>query len=511
MEPLRKNPPRKEAANVEEEDIPDEDKPIKVSRRQKRRHKIAKKDRGKLHDAAAKGDTNEVRRLINDKLYDIEGEDSWRKRPIHVAAIKNQDPKYKNPGEHKKTIDLLINKGAKINPQNEWGRTPVHNCAQRGDINFLRYFQFHRKGGKQLLKERDFKGRTPIFHAAMENKLDMCHYLMGNMKDIKDKKAAEYMDTRGHVMDLDIFEPDSAGKTVLYEAVERGVSKNEEAPAVVKFLVEDMAFDIMRKANDGKTIIYAAAAAGRLVTSTYLINKGANITDPDYYGTTALHGAAELGNKEACQYIKDEATKYDKTFNIVDKQDKDGRTALYVAARARMDDCCKVLIEDLGAKVTLNAKINGKIWTPLDAAAEYVPQDADEDRASVQTLIKTAKVLVGNGVLKEELKKDEVNVEGGGEESKKDERSSANLTGPKQRIKELEKIREKVDQDKVKKWAQGPTGKAVIKLLSKDHDQEDSKTLAYKLEDATGKTREELEIIVGVKSRVKMIRICCQY
>ena len=38
----------------------------------------------------------------------------------------------------------------------------------------------------------------------------------------------------------------------------------------------------------GKTIIYAAAAAGRLVTSTYLINKGANITDPDYYGEQTI-------------------------------------------------------------------------------------------------------------------------------------------------------------------------------------------------------------------------------
>jgi ankyrin repeat protein len=111
---------------------------------------------GELHDAAEKGDTQEVRRLL-DEGADVDAYDARRGTALHCAV-------YESWGE---IVKLLIARGADVN-----GGADV-NAKDGGDLTSLHLAAFHddTEMAKILLdagadvNARTHKGKTPLSYA----------------------------------------------------------------------------------------------------------------------------------------------------------------------------------------------------------------------------------------------------------------------------------------------------------------------------------------------------------
>ena len=71
-----------------------------------------------LLQAAKAGDTDEVKRLINERA-DVNAEDTNKSTPLHFAAENG----------HKEIVDALLDKGANVNAESFNRMTPLHFCC----------------------------------------------------------------------------------------------------------------------------------------------------------------------------------------------------------------------------------------------------------------------------------------------------------------------------------------------------------------------------------------------
>jgi ankyrin repeat protein len=81
-----------------------------------------------LCSAASSGDVDEVERLLDRSLADLNERDGRDRTPLHYAASCGQ----------KDTARLLIEKGADIEARDYWKETPLHAAAACGRIEVVR-------------------------------------------------------------------------------------------------------------------------------------------------------------------------------------------------------------------------------------------------------------------------------------------------------------------------------------------------------------------------------------
>ncbi|OIO24463.1 hypothetical protein AUJ14_06270 [Candidatus Micrarchaeota archaeon CG1_02_55_22] len=116
-----------------------------------------------LHNAARKGNVDEVRRLL-EAGHDANelGENNWT--PMHHAATGTKDA---SDEAHRKIIDLLVKHGADLNARDHEQETPLHKAAYSG--RYRLFLRLHALGADHSAVTR--KGDTPLHTAAVKGSL----------------------------------------------------------------------------------------------------------------------------------------------------------------------------------------------------------------------------------------------------------------------------------------------------------------------------------------------------
>jgi ankyrin repeat protein len=331
-----------------------------------------------LHQAAAKGDNEQVKSLISQGA-DINAKNRTGDTPLHVAIanhkietaslliqkgadVNTKDRKGNTPlhaaavkGDIK-TANLLISKGADVNAENKYGLTPVsrallsdgggrlmvellvskgakvsvlHLAAYRGDIDKVR--SILEKGTN--VDVRDKAGHTSLFYAASAGQLHVIEFLISKGADVNAK------DNRG-------------GEMPLFYAGDAGWKK------VVELLIVKGA-DINARGDLGGSALESAAWLGRGDVAELLITKGADVNIRDDWGYIPLHAAACTGLVEIAERLIAKG-------NDINAKTEWGETPLQSAMWDSQIQMVKFLISK-GADV--NAQDSAG-QTPLHKAAE---------------------------------------------------------------------------------------------------------------------------------------------
>jgi len=279
-----------------------------------------------LQEAAAVGDVNLARALI-EKGTDVDSlDDSFLKTALHRAAIEG----------HRSIVELFLAEGAGVNAR-DWGRaTPLHYAVEKGHTEIVELLIAK---GADVNAKKD-NGDTPLHLAVRAGHKDAVEFLIA-------KGANVHMKTNDNW-------------TPLHQAAQAG------ARGLAELLISKGA-DVNVKGKNGNTPLHSAVSAGHREVIELLIAKGANVDAKSKYDLTPLFIAALGGHKDVVEFLiaKDAD---------VDSKTKSGQTPLHYAAIMVRKDMAALLIAK-GADV--NSKdVNGQ--TPLHFSARRGRRDTAE-------------------------------------------------------------------------------------------------------------------------------------
>ncbi|KAL6847063.1 hypothetical protein ACP4OV_022916 [Aristida adscensionis] len=143
----------------------------------------------------------------------------------------------------------------------------------------------------------------------------------GNLRLLK--KMASRVDLR--------VATDANGKNALHFAAVNGRLE------IVKYLVEELEFDVNSRGAEGETPMIFAAAKGSVPVLSYLLEHGGDPATADNKGCTPLHDAAERGHCGAIRLLLSRGV-------AVDPLNQRG-TPLHLAAAKDQDEAVKILLE----------------------------------------------------------------------------------------------------------------------------------------------------------------------
>lgn len=108
-------------------------------------------------------------RLLIDKGADINAEDGWRRTPLHWATENC----------HTDLVKLLIDKGAEVNAKDDWQQTPLLWAVDAGHTDLAKLLI--EKGANVNLGD---SGITPIYIAAYHGNTDLTRLLIAKGADV---------------------------------------------------------------------------------------------------------------------------------------------------------------------------------------------------------------------------------------------------------------------------------------------------------------------------------------
>ncbi|CAG7930457.1 unnamed protein product [Penicillium olsonii] len=306
-----------------------------------------------LHLAASGGYESTVELLL-DRGAALDPTNRARATPLHEAAA----------GGHVSTVKLLLDRGAAVNSANGHGGTPLHQAAAGGSESTVKLILD--KGGS--LDTPDMVGYTPLHEAAsgghastvgllltrgavlkpIDNfTVTPLHLAASNGHDSAVKmlldKGADLESTSG-----------ASGDTPLHEAAFQGHE------STVKLLI-DRGATLDPTNKSGHTPLFRAASGGHTSTMNLLLHAGA-APDPNivtFSGRTLLHEAASGGHLSAVRLLLDSKV-------WLNPSDASGDTPLHYAACGGHDSIVELLL-DHGAALEPTSSLSG--YTPLHEAA----------------------------------------------------------------------------------------------------------------------------------------------
>jgi ankyrin repeat protein len=235
------------------------------------------------------------------------------------------------------TYTFLENLGIAINVVGDNHRNPLHSIAYRNDT--LDIFSYFIKKGVDVNLQDD-GGDSPFMNAANSNGLKVVEFLSDYVKDfnIKDKN----------------------GRSALTMAV------NRNSTDVVRFLLKKEV-DIQVKDKEGNSLAYYLLNTFKAEDSEVfeaklklLQENGLSMNQTQNGGNTVLHIATQTNNLALLKRLA--------SFNIaINAKNKDGYTALHIAAMMAKDDTILKHLLSLGADKTIKTEFDE---TVLDLASE---------------------------------------------------------------------------------------------------------------------------------------------
>ena len=281
-----------------------------------------------LHEAAAKGDIEQIKSLLS-KGADVNAKDDRGMTPLHEAAYYGQ----------KEVAKLLIAKGANVSSKDTSGQTPLHKAVTFGSILVSELLV---AGGADV-NVRDDRGNTPLHTARV--KIESIEFLLAKGADVNARNnrgdtplhvvarfprsfaAADYLLAHG----ANVNAKDNRGDTPLHNAAY--INQKD----LVELLVAKGAM-IDEKANNGSTPLHAAAEGGSYDVVAFFLDKGADINSAQSNGRTALHHASGAGHDAVAELLISRGAN-------VNTESNDGETPLDAAALVGAVKLCALLIE----------------------------------------------------------------------------------------------------------------------------------------------------------------------
>jgi len=240
------------------------------------------------------------------------------------------------------SADLLIRSGANVNTRNDLGATPLWAACQNGSESMVRRLLSAGANPNAAL----LLGETPVMVAARSGNLAVVELLAAKGANVNARAAR--------------------GQTALMWAVA------QKHPEVVKVLIahgadiharSDSWTEVMAVSPHGyldynraiphgsDTALMFAARVDDLASAKLLVAAGANVSDEDAWGVSAVVLAAHSGFTDVVEFLLEKGAN--------PNSDRAGFTALHEAVMRRDENLVKVLL-DHGA----DANLPVRSWTP---------------------------------------------------------------------------------------------------------------------------------------------------
>uniref|UniRef100_A0A8C9U6X0 Ankyrin repeat domain 52a n=2 Tax=Scleropages formosus TaxID=113540 RepID=A0A8C9U6X0_SCLFO len=303
-----------------------------------------------LHAAACLGDVHIMDLLINSGAS-VNAKDHVWLTPLHRAAASRNE----------RAVGLLLRQGAEVNARDKYWQTPLHVAAANRATRCAEALL------PQLssLNVADRTGRTALHHATYSGYLEMVKLLLNkganlSASDKKERQPIHWAAYLGHLeivkllvsRSADAVCKDKRGYTPLHAAAASGQIE------VVKYLLR---LGIDEPNAFGNTALHVACYMGQEAVANELVNRGANVNQPNLRGYTPLHLAAVSTNGALCLEL------LVNNGADVNMQSKDGKSPLHMAAIHGRFTRSQILIQN-GGEIDCVDKYGN---TPLHVAAKY--------------------------------------------------------------------------------------------------------------------------------------------
>jgi len=236
-------------------------------------HYCDEKNKQFIHISAENGKTEVVSLLLDKWGANIECNDFLSRKPLHLST----------KGGHFGCVQLLLSKGASVNPIDREGCTPLYLACRQQKPNGLVI--------ESLLKYGS------------------------------------------------LFTVGPYGRHPLHEAASRGNTDN------IKNLFKLSSVDANVIDNFGRTPLFEAIKHGQLESISFLLANGSKISVFDEEKRTPLHEAAYHGQRLVMEILFDSLNQMDDK-DLINAQDDDGWTPLHDAAYLNYTGCVKLLLEN---------------------------------------------------------------------------------------------------------------------------------------------------------------------
>ena len=209
-----------------------------------------------IHEAAASGNIDQLRRLLRLAPQHVDGLDEEGRSALHVACLNQRfDAAYY----------LVVHKAANVNEDDDTGSTPLHYAVKSGDAAFVRLLL--QRHANQNFKDND--GRKPFFYAKKDN------FLINWMRKF------------GH--HVDAVDP-ATGFTALIQAVKKG-----DLPSVEAMAEQGANLDFQCPTKN--TALHYACELGNLEIISHLVDKDCGLDLQNETNCTPLMVAVRKGRR----------------------------------------------------------------------------------------------------------------------------------------------------------------------------------------------------------------------
>ncbi|MBV6881053.1 ankyrin repeat domain-containing protein [Epilithonimonas ginsengisoli] len=215
---------------------------------------------------ACRRDFSDIAKMIFSKGGNVNSVSQSGTTPLSCASGKNSCST--------ELMQFLIEKGAKINPNNKYGRTPLIEAVSSNCIEKVKFLV--EKGANVNQKSDGAGGVSPLSEAVWETNFEITKYLVENGADVNIQK--------------------DNGDTALLEAV-----WNEKNYNAVNLLIQKGA-DVNKTNDDKQTPLLKAIQYNHYDIAVLLLKNGAGTDVTDFYGHTIQSTLKETvdrtGNKK---------------------------------------------------------------------------------------------------------------------------------------------------------------------------------------------------------------------
>ncbi|CAF1429668.1 unnamed protein product [Adineta ricciae] len=290
--------------------------------------------------------------------------DAENHRPLHSSVL----------GGNIEAVEICLEKGSKIDDQQDDLSTPVHLAASQGSMELLDLmfsWQSHLK--RRVLSMTDVQGMTPLHKAAMGDHVDVIQCLLdaGSHIDARDVSKRTplilaALNSSVHAVcfllskNASLSYRDDTDRNLLHVTIMQNLPIDTIGSALFKRDNFRILFD--QRDTDGFYPIHYASRDGLVNVLTVLIKHGAEINKKTNQRQSSLHLAAQYGRYNTCRQLLDTSG----FKRILNEPDQHGQTPLHLCCQNGHTRVVQLLLHK-GAQFTKS--FDGD--TPLHEAASH--------------------------------------------------------------------------------------------------------------------------------------------